>query len=98
MQFKIKLYYTILYYTILYYTILYYTILYYTILYYTILYYTIQNLSYDCLLKPSYIKSKLKSKESITYLINLSIEQSVIPAEWKSPMVTPIFKSGDKSI
>ena len=36
--------------------------------------------------------------ESITYLINLSIEQSVIPAEWKSAMLTPIFKSGDKNI
>lgn len=36
--------------------------------------------------------------EFITYLINLSIQQSTIPGEWKSAMVTPVFKSGDKNI
>lgn len=36
--------------------------------------------------------------EPITHLFKLSLDQSHLPAEWKLHMITPIYKSGDKSL
>ena len=33
----------------------------------------------------------------LTYIINLSFEQGVVPLQWKMSRVTPVFKSGKKS-
>lgn len=33
----------------------------------------------------------------LTHLVNLSISQCAVPSQWKIAMVTPIFKSGNKT-
>lgn len=35
---------------------------------------------------------------SLTTLFNLSLSQGVVPADWKTSNVTPIFKAGDQSL
>ncbi len=35
--------------------------------------------------------------QPIAYLINQSLRQSIVPSAWKMALVTPIFKSGERS-
>jgi hypothetical protein len=36
--------------------------------------------------------------EPLTHLFQLCIDQGYLPLEWKQHVITPIFKSGDKSM
>lgn len=51
----------------------------------------IHNLNVDLIKK--HLSSLL---DSITYLVNLSIQTNTFPQSWKIAVITPIYKSGDK--
>ena len=50
-------------------------------------------------LPPKILKSCVSSLyEPINHLFQLSLDKSYIPAEWKKHLITPIHKSGDRSM
>ncbi len=45
-----------------------------------------------------YLKATAEvSSQIITHIINLSIEMGIVPRDWKSATVTPLFKEGDRN-